>query len=127
MYAKEGLSQLLGKKVSSVEGEKGCEEFFLYFEDGSVLRLYHHQECYEDVWLEDVCGDVNDLVGYPLLICEEVSSVGYHLTDTAYRSSCTWTSYRFATRRGWVELRWCGTSNGYYSEEVDVEVKLVGD
>lgn len=95
------------------------EELRLYITDKNYVRFYHDQDCCESVYIEDVCGDPNDLVGEPLVEAEEVSGyIGPQTGDVSY----TWTLYRFGTRRGSVTVRWYGVSNGYYSESVQVEV-----
>ena len=111
------FDELLGRTVSHIE--QSDHELILYLSRINYVRFYHHQECCEDVYIEDVCGDINDLVGSPLLVAEEVTDYTGPATED---ESWTWTYYRFATQRGSVSVRWYGSSNGYYSESVDIEV-----
>lgn len=75
------------------------------------------------MWLEDICGDLEDFIDAKILTFEEVSE-----TMPNARESGTWTFYRIQTTKGEIVLRWCGESNGYYSESVDVDwVNVVVD
>jgi hypothetical protein len=98
--------------------ERTGDELRLYLTDDHYVRFHHQQDCCESVWIEDICGDLNDLVGEPLLEAEEVQGDGPVQDYESY----TWTFYRFGTRRGSVTVRWLGHSNGYYGEGVDVEI-----
>ena len=82
--------------------------------------MYHDQYCCESVFVTNVIGDVEDLIGSPILVCEESCDSSSYLRDELVYSY-TWTFYKFATRKGWVDIRWYGTSNGYYSESVSFE------
>lgn len=120
---REEFSKLLGVTLAKVEGAtKGSDEIIFETADGRRFGLYHDQACCEGVNVEDVIGDVADLIGEPLLEAEEVSSgedpPGYK-PESDYRESFTWTFYKLGTRKGSVTLRWLGESNGYYSEGVD--------
>jgi hypothetical protein len=90
--------------------------------DGDIYRMFHYQDCCESVYVESVVGDVQDLVGEPILVAEEVTShdnpEGF---ESEYQESFTWTFYKLATRKGYVDIRWYGESNGYYSERVSFE------
>ena len=94
----------------------------LVFEnDEFVFMFYHESDCCEDVQVEDVVGDLNDLVGKPLDIVEVVhhdSEFNPPDVEPVSSDSFTWTFYKFATIKGWVDVRWLGESNGYYSESV---------
>lgn len=112
------LKDLLGKTMTSVEN-KGDELVFTTTE-GKSFKLYHSQDCCENVSIESVVGDLADLVGEPLLVAEE--STGETPADYKFEyepHSYTWTFYKFATRKGYVDVRWLGESNGYYAEGVD--------
>ena len=109
----DSINSLLGKtleRVNVVEDDSGQDEIHFYTDCGLHFTMTHVQNCCENVWLEDVVGDWDDLIGYPILVAEEVVSED---------RSPTWTFYKLATIKGYVDLRWCGDSNGYYSEAVN--------
>jgi hypothetical protein len=87
--------------------------------DGKIFRFTHFQDCCENVSIEDIAGNLQDLVGYPLLMAEEVSSLdNFTESESSGDGAEQWTYYRFATVKGSVTVRWYGTSNGYYSTGV---------
>ena len=114
MYDFETISQLSGKTCSRVEN-KNDEELWLYTTDKKAVRLYHRQDCCESVYIEDIVGDLKDLVGNPLLRAE----VRTEDADSAF-GDLTYTFYELATIRGSVTIRWYGESNGYYSTRVSI-------
>jgi hypothetical protein len=122
MYSDVKISDLLGKTLTGVSGKVGDDEMKFTLTDGRVFVLYHAQDCCECVDIEDICGDLTDLVGSPLIQAEESTNSkenpdGAKVED--YQESFTWTFYRLATDKGAVVIRWYGSSNGYYSESVD--------
>lgn len=114
------VSDILGKTLVEVT-QHGDDEMFFTTECGKEYRMYHRQDCCEDVYINDICEDLSDLIGHPLLMAEEVTS---EEEPPAEYSDCsyTWTFYKFATIKGDVTIRWFGSSNGYYSESVDFEL-----
>ena len=112
---------LVGKTLRYVVQE-GNDQLRFTTEDGEVYLMFHNQDCCESVTIEDINGDLADLVGFPVLMAEERTGdrpAGVPLPS--YIDSETWTFYRISTIRGTVVIRWLGESNGYYSEGVDFE------
>jgi hypothetical protein len=109
----------IGSMVGKVMVSAKAENDELTFTDGEGNRYIfaHEQGCCESVEIESIEGDLDDLIVFPILLAEEVSSdLG---PKSKYDDSYTWTFYKFATIRGTVVVRWYGTSNGYYGEDVD--------
>ena len=116
------FEDLLGKTIVKIEGmKKGSEKVTLTLQNGDIVSLYHFQDCCEYVSLYDVNGHIEDLIGSPVTMALESSSGKYPADIEApkYTDSYTWTFYKLATINGFVDMRWLGESNGYYSEVVD--------
>jgi len=121
-----GIQALLGLTLTEVDGAAGDDEITFTSSDGRRFRMHHAQDCCERVDVESIIGDLADLIGSPILHAEESTSDNQHpegFTPAPYTvdASYTWTFYKLATVKGWVDIRWFGTSNGYYSESVDFE------
>lgn len=111
------VNVFVGMVFESIENVDNRELIFKTT-DGKTYRMYHFQYCCEIVTIEDIVGDLNDLIGSPILIAEEVTNRD---NPKEHSESNTWTFYKFSTIKGSVTIRWYGESNGYYSEAVDVE------
>ena len=119
------FDQLVGRTLCKVTADD--EEMRLYLSPDNYVRFYHEQDCCESVYIEDICGDLDDLVDAEILFAEEVNGETPVSDSKGYEpDSCTWTFYRFQTTKGSVDVRWYGESNGYYSESVEVEVVHAG-
>jgi hypothetical protein len=126
MNQKTEVKDLIGKTLTNVEQIKVYEIIFTT-DKGERYKLYHEQDCCEKVEIEDVVGKLSNLVGVPILVAEESTSQKMpddilekykaHANNKFYEF--TWTFYKFATIKGYVDIRWYGLSNGYYSESVD--------
>jgi len=117
----EFLDELIGHTFSSVVLSQNKDEILFTRLDGVQYKMHHYQDCCESVYVEDVCGDLDDLVNSPVFVAEVVSERKSDTDDHGWPESCTWTFYKFATVKGWVTIRWMGQSNGYYSERVTFE------
>ena len=113
----KSFTKVIGKILKDVQvtkytpGKNESDEIHFIFTDNTEYKMYHDNDCSEHVEIEDVTGDLDDLIDSPLIVAEEVTS-----RDSVASESGTWTFYKFATAKGYVDIRWYGESNGYYSE-----------
>lgn len=117
----EGIEQLIGKTLKSVVQNEHDDEILFKTEDGFEYKMFHNQDCCENVSVESIAGDLQDIIGSPVIVAEEVSNSEEYPPDvekSEYTESFTWTFYKIETLKGGVTIRWFGSSNGYYSETV---------
>lgn len=129
-YEPLDVSVMRGVTMASVErGKYGGEDSIMFTaDDGRTWRMWYEPDCCASCYITDLAGDLADLVGAPLVMAEEVQNEPPpegHVPDE-YGSE-TWTFYKFATTKGYVTVRWHGSSNGYYSESVTFEAVLPED
>lgn len=111
------IGELVG--LTMVRVERQGDEIYFHADSGRRFVMMHQQDCCESVGIESITGNLEDLVGSPILVAEE--STNHESPKGEAPDSFTWTFYKFATVKGWVDIRWYGESNGYYSESVDIK------
>jgi hypothetical protein len=120
------FKDLLGKTLTKIDIDHGKDTITFHCNDETVYQLFHQHDCCELVTIDDIVGDLEDLLENPILLAEEVSNYEPTSEEDIKRTkeinvwgSCTWTFYKLATVKGYVDIKWFGESNGYYSESVD--------
>ena len=111
--------------IESITGlEEGSERVIIKFTDGTKIKQEHEQECCESVTIAQVDGNVDKHIGATMVSIEEkVTRPSEEVTDEDGYSytpeSLTATFYTLKTSKGYLDWRWDGESNGYYSESVE--------
>ena len=105
-------------KIEKSFNKKNPHNDFIEFHinNNEYYIMFHEQVCCESVNIEDICGELDWLVNTPILLARESISEDVYNQD----GHQTWTFYELSTINGSVTIRWFGTSNGYYSESVDL-------
>lgn len=95
------------------------DESLTLITDLRTYKIYHEQECCEQVWLADVGDlDVKEILNEELIGFDRFVSKGkVHNDDYG-----TFTFITVRTNKDSYQLRFCGTSNGYYSETAKISV-----
>ena len=106
------IDELVGKVVM---GLAYSDEYFQILTDDCVYAFYHEYSCCESVWLTQVDGISDKIIGSRIVIAEKVVDG----KDTEY-GHITWSFYKIGTNKGMIDFRFQGESNGYYSETVDL-------
>ena len=116
--SERAFSALENKTITKVEVDQDNydDQIDFYTECGKHYRMKHYQDCCEHVHIEDINGDLDDLVGSEIV--RAVEAVGEYNRNYGHQ---TWTFYHIRTQDRVITIRWVGESSGYYSESVCFE------
>lgn len=117
MFGKKvDFSELEGKVIKNIKGGEKEDRIIFECENGNKYKMHHRQECCEDVYIDEIIGNLDTIIGEKVLNASEVTQDGE--SEWGY---ATWTFYKIDTFSGGITIRWFGESNGYYSETADFE------
>ncbi len=112
------IKSIVGETLSLVDVDSSNHEIMLTTESGRVIRIYHSQDCCETVVIVGTDGAWKEIIGKVIVEASHDEESG-GCDDVA--ESWTKTNLVFRVNDATVISRWLGTSNGYYSECVDIE------
>ena len=122
---KISIEELKGKFITDVT-QFDDRMILITTSDDWAFVLLHFNDCCEDVYIADICGELSDLKGLVTSaseVCNESPELeeGYVGDDENHQ---TWTFYKIDTIINSicedVNIRFIGKSNGHYSEKVSV-------
>jgi len=126
------FKDLEGKTLVDIDVDKLVDVITFTEDTGARYRCQHYQDCCESVFIENVNGDINDLLNTPIILAEErtseIETKEMELERLLKQERAPsvdedelWTFYELRTIKGSVTIRWNGSSNGYYSVSVDFD------
>jgi hypothetical protein len=96
------LDGFIGRTLTSITCEPGGKEMFFKFDDGHDYKMYHPQFLCETVFLHGFVGDLNNLIGTPIISAEKMDTDDIHREDSVHPVF----SYRLRTAMGAVDFNW---------------------
>lgn len=115
----EASKQIIGSIILEVSGLSiDSREINIVTDNGEYI-MYHDQDCCECVYVDDIIGNLE--IGSKILDFIEKTNSDIEKEEECRDESFTWTFYTIETDKGYCDIKWYGSSNGYYSERVDFE------
>ena len=116
------FNDLKGLHLEKIEvlKNKNNTDVIVFYTTYKSFCMFHQQDCCEQVYIEDICGDIK-LLNNTEIYDAYCSSNQDEKGDNTF----TWTFYTIHTPKGSLIIRWYGESNGYYSETVGLVEGIV--
>jgi hypothetical protein len=112
------IKNLIGETLEYIDIDEDNNQILLTTKSGKRIMIYHGQDCCENVRIVDTIGNWNNLIGKVIIDTDEEI---INSSDKDGYDSRTETNLTFKVDSDTVISKWIGESNGYYSENVDIQ------
>lgn len=109
MYKDCNITDFIGLIFRKVYYDEDNAQLIFISNTSRKFKMLHYSDCCESVTLDDIIGELDFLIGVPILHAACVSNEEQ------------WTFYHINTKKGYVTLRWFSDSDWYSSEISIVE------
>jgi hypothetical protein len=114
-FQKIPFESLKDKIIKNIKINTKEDEILFIDSDDKKYLMWHDQDFNERMYIENICGDLDDILNSPILFVDET------IIDNK-ESHEKFTFYRLATTKGSVTVRWCGEYNSRSSVSFGVEI-----
>jgi hypothetical protein len=117
------MKELIGKTVTGlrINDDQSILTFDTVFETtGAMIAYMAEGDCCSETWFADITG-VDALIGGTVTDVSEISMTGYNVDDGRCRQEFDQAyGYKIVTNRGYCDIVFRNSSNGYYGGGVAV-------
>lgn len=117
------ISVLKDKRILSIL-DKRSDGYIKFETDNGSYIMQHRQDCCESVSINKIVGDFQSLVGKKIISANDIIGKDKPVEcedPEYYDESFTWSTFILKAKGVEVKIIWYGTSNGWYSEGVDID------
>ncbi len=114
------IGAIVGEVLTHIDTNESNDEILLTTRSGKTIKIFHQQDCCENVRIEGTDGNWHDIVGKVIIEASKSEFDECEPKPSEWAESWTRTELKFRSDAATVISRWIGESNGYYSEGVDI-------
>ena len=120
------MKELIGKTVNRLL-INDTETILAFCTSEVVIAYKTWGDCCSETWFSDITG-VNALIGGTVQTVDEVSVVSYNVLDGRTRQEYDEAyGYKIVTDKGWVDIVFRNSSNGFYGGSIKLLTSKLED
>jgi hypothetical protein len=121
------MKELIGKIITGLSVSVGEDVLAFEHQDGTRTIYDAYGDCCSETWFADITG-VNALIGGIVISVDDVDMKGYNTDDGRGRQEEDEVyGYKIVTDKGYADIVFRNSSNGYYGGNVEFTARELPD